>query len=359
MLRVSFLPDVGLGPASRSCATRSCASASPASPPTRTSSSAGNKEYYLATACTKIYAVPTRHPGRHRPAQRDDVLREARSTSSGCRRSSRASGSTRTRRTSSRRRASRAPHREQMEALLDSLYGSTWPAIAPGRNKTPERGAGHRSTPGPTTASRPCEAGLVDELLYEDQLRDRLKDAEPRRPRHATRRQRARVRLRQPAQGRARLRRGRDHPRREPGRPLRRPGSRARTRSPRRLRQARKDDDVKAIVLRVDSPGGSGTASDVIWREVVLASKSKPVVVSMGDVAASGGYYIAMASDAIVAQPAHHHRLHRRVRRQVQPARPLRQARHHQGDPHPRPARGPVLRLPALERRGAREVSAR
>jgi protease IV len=69
------------------------------------------------------------------------------------------------------------------------------------------------------------------------------------------------------------------------------------------LRQARKDSDIKAIVLRVDSPGGSGTASDVIWREVVLAKKVKPVIVSMGDLGASGGYYIAMAADAIVAQP--------------------------------------------------------
>jgi protease-4 len=69
------------------------------------------------------------------------------------------------------------------------------------------------------------------------------------------------------------------------------------------LRQARQDRAVKAIVLRVDSPGGSGTASDVIWREVRLARKAKPVVVSMGDVAASGGYYIAMGGDAIVAQP--------------------------------------------------------
>ena len=69
------------------------------------------------------------------------------------------------------------------------------------------------------------------------------------------------------------------------------------------LRDARKDADVKAIVLRVDSPGGSGTASDVIWREVVLAKKEKPVIVSMGDLAASGGYYISMASDYIVAQP--------------------------------------------------------
>jgi protease-4 len=70
------------------------------------------------------------------------------------------------------------------------------------------------------------------------------------------------------------------------------------------LKQAREDESVQAIVIRIDSPGGSGTASDVIWREVVLARKAKPVVVSMGDVAASGGYYIAMASDAIVAQPS-------------------------------------------------------
>jgi len=69
------------------------------------------------------------------------------------------------------------------------------------------------------------------------------------------------------------------------------------------IRKARKDSTVKAIVLRVNSPGGSALASDVIWREVALAQKAKPVVVSMGDVAASGGYYIACAADVIVAQP--------------------------------------------------------
>ena len=67
------------------------------------------------------------------------------------------------------------------------------------------------------------------------------------------------------------------------------------------IREARLDDKVKAIVLRVNSPGGSALASDVMWREVVLAKKVKPVVVSMGDVAASGGYYIACAANKIVA----------------------------------------------------------
>ena len=68
--------------------------------------------------------------------------------------------------------------------------------------------------------------------------------------------------------------------------------------------KARTDDAVRAVVLRVDSPGGSALASDLIWREVMLTQREKPVVVSMGDVAASGGYYIAMAAGTIVAHPS-------------------------------------------------------
>ncbi|HDZ06953.1 hypothetical protein LCGC14_0051450 [marine sediment metagenome] len=69
------------------------------------------------------------------------------------------------------------------------------------------------------------------------------------------------------------------------------------------LIKAREDDDVKAIVLRVNSPGGSALTSDIIWREVALAKKVKPVIVSMGNVAASGGYYIAAGADKIFAEP--------------------------------------------------------
>jgi protease IV len=70
------------------------------------------------------------------------------------------------------------------------------------------------------------------------------------------------------------------------------------------IRKLRYNDDVKAIVLRVNSPGGSSLASEVIWRELYLAQKEgKPVVVSMGDVAASGGYYISCMADSIFAQP--------------------------------------------------------
>lgn len=70
------------------------------------------------------------------------------------------------------------------------------------------------------------------------------------------------------------------------------------------IRDAREDDNIKAVVLRVNSPGGSALASDIIWREVIKTKEAgKPVIVSMGDVAASGGYYIACAADKIFAQP--------------------------------------------------------
>ena len=68
------------------------------------------------------------------------------------------------------------------------------------------------------------------------------------------------------------------------------------------IREAREDDKVKAIVLRVNSPGGSALASEVIWRETTLAREEKPLVVSMGDLAASGGYYISCGADKIFAE---------------------------------------------------------
>jgi len=69
------------------------------------------------------------------------------------------------------------------------------------------------------------------------------------------------------------------------------------------IEKARKDAEVKAIVLRVNSPGGSALASDMIWRAIERAKAEKPVITSMGDVAASGGYYISCNSHAILAEP--------------------------------------------------------
>jgi protease IV len=69
------------------------------------------------------------------------------------------------------------------------------------------------------------------------------------------------------------------------------------------IRKARNNDKIKAIVLRINSPGGEFRASDMIWREIQLAKQQKPVIASMSDYAASGGYYLAMGCDTIVAQP--------------------------------------------------------
>jgi protease-4 len=69
------------------------------------------------------------------------------------------------------------------------------------------------------------------------------------------------------------------------------------------LRSVREDDDTKAVILRVDSPGGDAFASDEMWREMQLLNEAKPLVVSMSDVAASGGYYLAMTEAPLVAYP--------------------------------------------------------
>jgi len=69
------------------------------------------------------------------------------------------------------------------------------------------------------------------------------------------------------------------------------------------IREARNNDKIKAIILRVNSPGGSAVASEIIWREMELAKKAKPLIVSMGSMAASGGYYISCGADTIVADP--------------------------------------------------------
>src|SRR6185436_3961909 len=73
------------------------------------------------------------------------------------------------------------------------------------------------------------------------------------------------------------------------------------------IKEARNDPSVRAIVLRIDSPGGSAAASDAIWRELMIARNERadrPIVASMSDLAASGGYYIAMPAQVIVAQPS-------------------------------------------------------
>ncbi|HTP15966.1 MAG TPA: signal peptide peptidase SppA, partial [Streptosporangiaceae bacterium] len=166
---------------------------------------------------------------------------------------------------------------------------------------------------GPFLADQAHQAGLVDELGYRDEVyaKVRKQAGQDAILQHVGRYQRSRAlaerarNLPTPKQRHVALiyaagsiRRGRS------GRGPLSGGAMGSDTISAALRAAAADDGARAIVLRVNSPGGSYVASDTIWREVVRARNAgKPVVVSMGDVAASGGYFISMAADAIVAQP--------------------------------------------------------
>lgn len=201
-------------------------------------------------------------------------------------------------------------HRESLGRLAASLFDEAVRAIAGGRRLSPER-IRELVDGGPRTAAEALGAGLVDRLGYRDQAyaaaRERCRpDAgdeiqllfadlwhRRRRP-HVPARVRPHVAL---VDARGSIGSGRS--RRTPmGRSM---GSDT---VATHLRAALADDHARALVLYVDSPGGSAVASEVIWRELVrIREAGKPVVVSMGAVAGSGGYYIACPADVIVALP--------------------------------------------------------
>ena len=218
--------------------------------------------------------------------------------------------------------------RESMTALLDDLYAQLLAHIAENRDGITAEEVSDLVNRGPFTAEEAQQEKLVDTLQYYDELLDALKTASPDED----------VQVVKPDY---------EHKRKVPDMnsfaglmqllSMLNPPQRARTSTaenqialiyasgpilpdidsffasmpvitPETLKEAfvkaRTDDSVRAVVLRIDSPGGSALASDLIWREVMLTQRKKPVVVSMGDVAASGGYYIAMAAGTIVAHPS-------------------------------------------------------
>lgn len=198
-------------------------------------------------------------------------------------------------------------HREALEALTASVFAEAVEQIAAGRRIDPDRVRELVDT-GPRTAPEAESSGLVDQLGYRDQVHAALRarvgeDAEllfadrwtPSRRPKLPRPRRGRVAL---VQARGTIVGGRSR-RGAMGRQL---GSDSVSAE---LRAALADDHVRAVVLHVDSPGGSAVASESIWREVSRVSDSgRPVVVSMGALAASGGYYIAAPADVIVALPS-------------------------------------------------------
>jgi protease IV len=199
------------------------------------------------------------------------------------------------------------PHREAVEGVLRSFYEQMVAGIAAGRGLDP---AAVRAVidNGPYFGDEAVRAGLVDRVAYRDEVYDSLRariggDPEFLYLRRYLRRA-GRPHTRGPAvaliYGTGTVQRGRSEF--DPMTGGSAMGSETVTRA---FRDAVEDDDVRAIVFRIDSPGGSPVASDAIWRETVRAREAgKPVVVSMGNVAASGGYYVAAAADRIIAQPS-------------------------------------------------------
>src|SRR5262249_54094653 len=196
--------------------------------------------------------------------------------------------------------------REELEAILDSLYNRYVAAIAESRKKDPEE-VKRLIDKGPyANAKEAVEAGLADGALYIDEVKDQFKQRLKLDKYESI----ASSKYNETGGGfgsgsdriaiiyaSGTITSGESSDGTFGGKTI---GSDTIAAA---VKRAREDSSIKAIVLRVDSPGGSALASDIIWREVNLAKKAKPFVASMSDVAASGGYYISMAADKIVAEP--------------------------------------------------------
>jgi protease-4 len=258
---------------------------------------ATNKEYYLASACSKVYAAPTALIYVTGLAAEVTFFRGS-LDKLGVEAQFEGFGKYKNAPNQFTETGFTDPHREQMNDLVDSLYSQYVEGLAAGRKKSAEE-IRTLLNAGPYDGTEALKAGLVDGLLYRDQVESELGVARDTPGRYVRGSQKSRF-LPRPkvaivyavgeiASGSS-----------ESGLGGNVAGSDTVSQG---IREARDDESVKAIVLRVDSPGGSGTASEAIWREVEMAKQRKPVIASMGDLAASGGYYIAMGTDAIVAEP--------------------------------------------------------
>ena len=266
--------------------------------------SGGDQEFYLATACDKVFLMPAGSLDLTGMASYELFLRGT-LEKIGAYPDVLHIGEYKTAANTFTERSFTPEHREMAESLNRDLFHQMIRGIAAGRNKSEDE-VRQLIDHGPFLAEEAVRAGLVDDLAYEDELDDKVELASGQVNWLELRD----YRTSPPALG---LNRGprvavlyavgiiasgesnQDSPQ---GQVV---GSETIVRY---LRTARADDSIRAIILRIDSPGGSAIASDVIWREVELTRQIKPVIASMSDVAASGGYYIAMPATKIVAEPA-------------------------------------------------------
>lgn len=199
-------------------------------------------------------------------------------------------------------------HREMLEALVDDLFGQIADGVAAGRDLDAAlvRDVLGR---GPFVAAEAQAAGLIDGTAYADEAERQLADAcggaaVVERDAYARHRGRV-VRLEALRRGRHTVALVHIGGAIKPGESVARPdggGATGAASIAAVLKRARERDDVAALVLRITSPGGSALASDLIWREVERTRAAKPVIASCGDVAASGGYYVALAGRPLLAE---------------------------------------------------------
>ncbi len=214
--------------------------------------------------------------------------------------------------------------RESMTGLLDDLYAQMLEKIADGRDEITPEIAAELIDRGPFTAKEAQEAKLVDTLQYYDELLNAINETPDTEVAKQDDKKKRKVPDMNSFMGMMELFKMLNPPQGAKTRPAENqlaliyasgpilpnfdsPFPTTSMITPKTLKKAfekaRSDDAIKAVVFRVDSPGGSAIASDLIWREVVRTQREKPVIVSMANYAASGGYYIAMAAGTIVAQP--------------------------------------------------------
>ena len=202
-------------------------------------------------------------------------------------------------------------HREYVNSLLDDLFDRYIAGIAQARHKSPED-VRKLIDDAPYNAAKAKEVGLIDEAVYRDELEREVKaslgykDSDQFAPVKASEYRDVSPESLGLNKGEkvaviyatGDIGSGRSENSPSGGQSI---GSDTLAKA---LTDAAADKSIKAIVMRVDSPGGSGLASDIIWHAVEAANQKKPVVISMGDVAASGGYYISASASKIVAQPS-------------------------------------------------------
>ena len=271
----------------------------------------GDREYYLASAADRVFLLPTSPLDLTGVASYEIFLRGA-FDALGAYPDFLQIGAYKTAVNQLTQKGFTPAHREMTGSLNRDLYEQVVRGIAESRRKSVDQVRALLDE-GPFTADAALRAGLVDELAYADQLDDRVaalksaagelprvEESEYRQvsPRSVGIRPRSRIAVLYAA---GVIASGRSSVDAVNGAVV---GSDTMVEH---IRQIRDDDSIRAIVLRVDSPGGSAVASDVIWRELVVARDQKPerpLIASMSDLAASGGYYIAMPAQVIVAQPA-------------------------------------------------------